>query len=99
MLVALVPLLGAANWWWGIFNLIPVPPLDGGHATRDFFRMFLSERSSFMIAIWIAMIVGGLVVAWSIIGRQFFVALFIAFLVYRAFEQWRYFKDHGVPGD
>jgi Zn-dependent protease len=99
MLIALVPLLGAANWWWGLFNLIPISPLDGGHATRDFFRMFTSERTSFIIAVWIGIIVGGAVIAWSLKARQFFVALFIAFLVYRAYEQWRYFREHGVPGD
>jgi Zn-dependent protease len=99
MLVVLVPLLGAANLMWGIFNLIPVPPLDGGHATREFFRIFTSERTAFMISIWIAIIGGGAIVALALVGKQFFVALFLGFLVYRAFDQWQYFRRHGVPGD
>jgi len=99
MLAALMPRLAIANVFWGIFNLIPVPPLDGGHATRDFFRMFLTERNAFMIAIWIAIIVGGLVAAVALYLRQFFVALYIAWFVYMAFQQWQYFKRHGVPGD
>jgi Zn-dependent protease len=99
MLVALVPLLSITNLVWGIFNLIPVPPLDGGHATRDFFRMFLSERTAFVISIWIAIVVGALVVVAALFGKQIFVAIYIAFFVYRAFGQWQYFKSHGVPGD
>jgi len=99
MLDALVPRLSSANFFWGVFNLIPVPPLDGGHATRDFFRMFLSERNAFVAAIWIAIIGGGAIAAVLLVFKWFFVALYIAWFVYMAFEQWRYFKRHGVPGD
>ena len=99
MLVALMPRLLAANLFWGIFNLIPVPPLDGGHATREFFRMFLSERIAFVVSIWIGMVVGALVVVAALWMRQFFVGLYIAWFVYMAFQQWQYFKQHGTPGD
>jgi Zn-dependent protease len=99
MLIALMPLLIGANLFWGIFNLIPVPPLDGGHATREFFRMFLSERTAFVVSIWIAMVVGAGVVIFALLRRQFFIALYIAWFVYMAFQQWQYFRQHGTPGD
>lgn len=100
MLRALVPLLAGANLFWGLFNLIPVPPLDGGHATRDFFRMFLSERSAFVVSIWIAIVVGSAVAIYMLAWRKEpILALFIGWFVYMAVEQWRYFKQHGVPGD
>ncbi len=98
-LIALLPLMVWANWAWGWFNLIPVPPLDGGHATRDFFRMFLSERNAFVIAIWIAILIGGLVAVWFFMDKNFFVALYVAWFVYLAFQQWQYFRQHGIPGD
>ena len=99
MLVVLMPLLAAANFFWGIFNLIPLPPLDGGHATREFFRMFLNERTAFVIAIWIGMIVGALVVAWALRGGRFILALYIAWFMYMAFQQWQFFKRQGYPPD
>ena len=99
MLAALIPLMAWANIAWGIFNLIPVPPLDGGHATRDFFRMFLTERNAFIIAIWIAIVVGAGVAVFALVARSFFVAVYIGWFVYMAFGQWQYFKRHGVPGD
>jgi Zn-dependent protease len=99
MLQVLLPSMVWANLAWGIFNLIPVPPLDGGHATRDFFRMFLDERRAFIVAIWIAMIVGGLFVGLFLWQRQFFIAVFIGLYVYRAFVAWQYFRQHGIPGD
>src|SRR5712691_4930856 len=55
-LYALLPLLARANIWWGIFNLIPVAPLDGSGVLRNFLRMFLSERIAFIIAVWVSMI-------------------------------------------
>lgn len=99
MFRVLMPYLAAANFWWACFNLIPVPPLDGGHATREFFRIFLSERKAFIISIWIAFIVGGAIVIWEIMQRNFFIAMYIAFFLYMAWQQWDYFKRHGVPGD
>lgn len=99
MLDALVPRLIWANFAWGIFNLIPTPPLDGGHATRDFFRMFLSERTAFVIATWIAIVVGGAVAIYCFSQRQFFIALYIAWFVYMAFQRWQEFQKYGTPQD
>lgn len=99
MLEALLPQLRWASFAWGVFNLIPVPPLDGGHATREFFRMFLNERTAFVISIWIAMIVGGAVAVFFFYARAFFVAFYVAWFVYLAYQQWQYFREHGIPGD
>ena len=99
MLVELLPRLAWANWAWGIFNLIPVPPLDGGHATRDLFRMFLNERSAFVVAIWIAIVGGGAASVYLFRAGAFFVAIYVAWFVYLAFQQWQYFREHGIPGD
>ena len=99
MLVALLPRLIQANWWWAIFNMIPVPPLDGGHATREFFRMFLSERSAFIVAIWIAIVGGGAVVLYAAKAGSYFMALYLGWFVYVAWQQWQYFRQHGIPGD
>lgn len=99
MLVAFLPLFHWANWAWGWFNLIPVPPLDGGHATRELCRTFLSEKNAFVVAIWIAMIGGSAVVAYFFKEKEFIVAFYIAWFVYLAFQQWQYFRRHGIPGD
>jgi stage IV sporulation protein FB len=99
MLHALVPRMAAANYFWGMFNLIPLAPLDGGHATREFFRMFLNERVSFVMATWFGLIVGVAVVVWGLITRDVFIALFVGWLVYASYERWQYFRKHGIPGD
>lgn len=99
MLAVLMPLMALANLWWGLFNLVPVPPLDGGHATRDFFRMFLSERNAFVISVWIAIIGGAAVAGLAFYNQIFFAALYIAWFAYLSYQRWQYFREHGVPGD
>lgn len=99
MLAVLLPTMMAASIWWGLLNLIPVPPLDGGHATRSFFKMFLTDRTSFIISTWIAIVVGGAVVVWGLIGRQFFLAFFLLTMIWAVWQRWQYFREHGIPGD
>jgi Zn-dependent protease len=99
MLVAFIPLMARANWFWGIFNCIPVTPLDGGHAVRSFLRMFLPDRKAFPIAVWIGIIVGAAVAIYGLIYRQIFVAVLIAWYVFMNYQQWQYYRDHGTPGD
>jgi Zn-dependent protease len=99
MLQVFIPLMAAANFWWGLFNLIPVAPLDGGHAVREFLNIFLRDRTSFIISSWVAFIGGGGIAVWMFIQKQFFIALYIAFFVYMAWQRWQYFRNSGTPGD
>jgi Zn-dependent protease len=99
MLAAFLPLLRTANVWWGVFNMIPVSPLDGGHMVRDFFRIFLRDRTAFVISVWIAMIVGAMIVAFGIYIGFYFLSLLIAWYVWMAYQQWQHFRKSGYPGE
>ena len=78
MLVEFLPLLVTANLWWGVFNLFPIAPLDGGHAVRNFLRIFLRERIAFAIAVWIAIIVGVAIAIMGLILHWIFLSVLIA---------------------
>jgi Zn-dependent protease len=99
MLIAVVPALITINIFWGFFNLLPVPPLDGGHAVRSFFRSILGEKPAFVISTWIAIVVGAVTVVVGLLVREFFLAVFIAFFVWRAIQQWQEFRSRGIIGD
>jgi Zn-dependent protease len=88
MLRPLVAYLALMNKWWGWFNLLPVPPLDGGHFVRHLLRTFLPERTAFTIAIWIAMIGGGAAALWFALQREVFIAVLIGWFTFMAFQQW-----------
>lgn len=99
MLVAFLPLMATANVFWGVFNLIPVPPLDGGGIVRNFFRIFLRERTAFIIAIWVGFIVGLLVIALGVYAKYYMMSFLVAWYLWMNWQQWQYFRIHGYPGD
>jgi stage IV sporulation protein FB len=62
---AVPPLVHAAlrflifiNLFWGLINLLPIWPLDGGHISRDFLSMLNSEKGA-TIATGISFVVAG----------------------------------------
>ncbi len=44
------------NLIWGIFNLLPVYPLDGGRALASFLAMFMGQLKAYTIAGWIGLV-------------------------------------------
>ena len=99
MLLAFLPVLSRMNYLWGILNLMPVAPLDGGHAVRNFLRMFLADRVAFVISVWIAIVAGILIVIAGLRTGYVFLALLIAWYVFMNYQQWQYYRKHGYPGD
>src|SRR6185436_2286127 len=73
MVAELLPRMVQANFFWGLFNLIPVAPLDGGHAVREFFSIFFRDRTSFVIYVWIAMVVGGGIAILMFVRGSYFI--------------------------
>lgn len=98
-LIALLPMLAYWNWLWGIFNLLPIGPLDGNGILRNFFRLFLRERLAFVISIWISMLVGLAVFILCLVRRQIFIALLVAFYVRSSWMQWEFFRSHNRTDD
>ena len=99
MLFNLIPMLVRMNIWWAFLNILPVSPLDGGHALRNFFRTFLSEKIAFVIAVWIGIVVGVGVAVYAGANNQIFLAILIGWFAFTNFQQWQYFREHGYPGD
>jgi Zn-dependent protease len=98
-LIALLPLLAQANIWWGIFNLMPVIPLDGSGIVRNFLRMFLNERLSFVIAVWISIVAGCVLAILGVLARQPFLALLMLWYVRGSYLQWQFFRSYNRTDD
>ena len=99
MLRVFLPLMFVAGILWGIFNLLPIPPLDGGKAFRNLLRTFLRENVAFVIAVWVAVIVGVAVVIWGLTQRQYFLVFLIGWFTFNNFRQWEEYRRRGFPGD
>jgi Zn-dependent protease len=51
------------NLWWGLMNLLPVYPLDGGQMTRELLRA-RSPWRGVEVSLMISLVVAGLVASW-----------------------------------
>ncbi|WP_309892248.1 site-2 protease family protein [Archangium sp.] len=64
-----------ANLFWTLFNLLPVPPLDGGHIVSTVATRFLG-RAGFIGAQGLALVVCIALVAYSVKRKDAFIGLF-----------------------
>lgn len=64
------------NVFWGLINLMPVYPLDGGSVTRNILLQ-VDPVNGVRKSLWVSVIAGGLV---AILGYIFFRSLFMALL-------------------
>lgn len=87
MMAALLPTLRWANIAWGIFNLFPVYPLDGGQIVRNLSRIVVSDETSFKFSAWSSIVIGVLLAGYGIITRSFFLAAIAGMLVFQNYQR------------
>ncbi|MDR1053166.1 MAG: site-2 protease family protein [Planctomycetaceae bacterium] len=67
---------------WGIFNLLPIYPFDGGQISREIF-LFFSPRKGLANSLVISIVTAGICI-WLCITRQmFFAAIIVGFFAYQ----------------
>lgn len=97
----LIILLGALNVIMGVFNLIPVFPMDGGRILRSVLAMRLSYVRATQIAVWVARplaiagVLGGLYLGRPLLALLFGFIFLAGDLEYRqivATELWRHMR-------
>jgi stage IV sporulation protein FB len=80
--------------WWGVINLLPVYPLDGGQIAQQIFVMTRPDdamRQSLIVSI----VVGGAVCAISLLYGQYFVAVLFAWLTYSNYNTLQSYQQGG----
>lgn len=95
MLQVLLPRAWQANIFWAIFNLLPIYPLDGGKVLRSFTRIVMSNLNSFATTCWVSMIFAGVLIVWGLTGRNFFLVVIAASLLYENYKMWAHYKGTG----
>jgi stage IV sporulation protein FB len=93
----IVWLLLSVNIGWGILNLIPILPLDGGHIMRNLFHWLRNpydERTPLIISI----VFGVLAAIFALVSRQFYLAILVAWLTINNFMALRqgYWTDNFI---
>jgi stage IV sporulation protein FB len=75
------------NFWWGILNLLPVLPLDGGRIAELYVK---PRKRVYQIAVATA----GIMAAWAVFRRDWFMALFFGFLAYQNYKEIDNYRRH-----
>ncbi len=72
------------NFFWGLVNLLPVYPLDGGQISRELFGMY-GRGNGYVNSLWLSAITAAAVAIWAISQRQFFQCLFFGMMAYDSY--------------
>ena len=73
------------NLFWGLFNLLPIWPLDGGQISATFLGT-LFPRDGVRWAHVIALMISGGVAMWALSQKDYFLALFVAYFAMINFQ-------------
>ena len=73
--------------YWGIFNLLPIYPMDGGHISREIFQ-FMFPRKGIELSLILSLMLAVLLVVVAFRFGQFPIALIFAFFAYQNYQEW-----------
>jgi stage IV sporulation protein FB len=81
------------NILWGMVNLLPIYPLDGGQIVRELLTL-RSARRGIVTSLWLSLVMAALMAAWGLSRGSLFVALLFGYLAYTNFQTIRAYQQH-----
>jgi len=97
LLSAFLPQLAFANLVWGVFNLFPIYPLDGGQVVQQIARKVLAPINALKTSAISSLIFAAVLVALSIRTRQFFLIILGALFLLQNYQRLKLLK--GAPSE
>jgi len=86
LLGSLITLLLWVNVFWGLINLLPVYPLDGGQVARNIFIVY-DPFDGVRKSLWLSVITGALLaLVGLIVFRSIYMAFLFGFLAYQSYQ-------------
>ncbi|HEX4414497.1 MAG TPA: site-2 protease family protein [Lacipirellulaceae bacterium] len=73
------------NIMWGVINLLPVYPLDGGQITRELFTI-RNSRFGTVHALQLSAGIAVLIAAYALLNQKIYLALLFGYLAYGNFQ-------------
>ena len=74
------------NIWWGLLNLLPIWPLDGGQITRDLFHLYNRPRA-LEGSLWLSILCAGGVAIFALTRLDDkYMALFFGYLAWQSYS-------------
>jgi Zn-dependent protease len=76
------------NIWWGIINLLPVYPLDGGRVSRQLL-LIRNSQLGILRSLQLSAITASLVAAYALSRKDYYLCFMFAYLAYGSFQSAR----------
>jgi stage IV sporulation protein FB len=80
------------NIMWGILNLLPIYPLDGGRVARELFTL-RDARNGMIQSLQLSAGTAALVGVYALLNQKIFMTLMFGFLAYGSFQTWQAYRD------
>ncbi|MCC6300973.1 MAG: site-2 protease family protein [Anaerolineales bacterium] len=78
------------NIFWGLFNLLPVYPLDGGQVTRSLLVQF-DPLDGARKALWVSVVTGAIIALFGLLAmRSVYIALLFGLLAFQSYQSLRF---------
>ncbi|MCH8045495.1 MAG: site-2 protease family protein [Planctomycetes bacterium] len=97
-LILLVRYMLFVNVLWGLVNLLPVYPLDGGQVSRELFMLF-NPRRGIVQSLWLSVIASGAAAVFGLmLMESLYVGLMFGFLAYSSYQTLQAYLRGGYGG-
>ncbi len=80
------------NILWGVINLLPVFPLDGGQISRELFNL-KDPRNGTNQALQLSAGIAVLLAAYALLNQRFYIALMFGYLAYSNFQTLQFYRN------
>lgn len=80
------------NIAWGLVNLLPIYPLDGGRISREIFTL-ISPRSGIMQSLQLSAGAAVLVAAYALLKQELYLGIMFGFLAYGSFQTLQFYRN------
>ena len=81
------------NIVWGLVNLLPVYPLDGGQIAREVFTLG-NPRQGVVQSLQLSIGTAVLMAVYALTKEDFYVCLMFGFLAYGSFQALQFYRNH-----
>ena len=81
------------NILWGLINLLPIYPLDGGRVARELFTLNHARRG-IVQSLWLSMAAAGAMAVFGLTRGSIFTALMFGYLAYANYQTLQAYEQH-----
>jgi stage IV sporulation protein FB len=81
------------NIFWGLVNLLPIYPLDGGRVSRELFTLN-HPRRGIVQSLWLSAVVAGAFAIFGLMRGSIFTAIMFGYLAYANYQNIQAYDRH-----